>query len=28
MEERLLTGSPAYRTYRHRVRWRLVPGLW
>jgi protein-S-isoprenylcysteine O-methyltransferase Ste14 len=28
MEERLLTGSPPYRAYRRRVRWRLVPGLW
>jgi protein-S-isoprenylcysteine O-methyltransferase Ste14 len=27
MEERLLTGSPAYEAYRRRVRWRLVPGL-
>ena len=28
MEERLLTGSSDYQAYRHRVRWRLVPGLW
>jgi protein-S-isoprenylcysteine O-methyltransferase Ste14 len=28
MEERLLTGSPAYGAYRRRVRWRLVPGTW
>lgn len=28
MEERLLARSPAYRAYRRRVRWRLVPGLW
>jgi protein-S-isoprenylcysteine O-methyltransferase Ste14 len=28
MEERLLARTPAYRAYRHRVRWRLVPGLW
>jgi protein-S-isoprenylcysteine O-methyltransferase Ste14 len=28
MEERLLDRTPAYRAYRHRVRWRLVPGLW
>jgi protein-S-isoprenylcysteine O-methyltransferase Ste14 len=28
MEERLLTGSPAYLAYRRRVRWRLVPGVW
>jgi len=28
MEERLLTGSSAYRPYRRRVRWRLVPGIW
>jgi protein-S-isoprenylcysteine O-methyltransferase Ste14 len=28
MEERLLTGSSAYEVYRHRVRWRLIPGLW
>jgi protein-S-isoprenylcysteine O-methyltransferase Ste14 len=28
MEERLLARSPAYGTYRRRVRWRLVPGLW
>jgi protein-S-isoprenylcysteine O-methyltransferase Ste14 len=28
MEERLLARTPAYRAYRHRVRRRLVPGLW
>jgi protein-S-isoprenylcysteine O-methyltransferase Ste14 len=28
MEERLLAGTPAYPAYRHRVGWRLVPGLW
>lgn len=28
MEERLLARTPAYRAYRHRVRWRLIPGLW
>ena len=28
MEERLLARTPAYRAYQHRVRWRLVPGLW
>jgi len=28
IEERLLTQSAAYRAYRRRVRWRLVPGLW
>jgi protein-S-isoprenylcysteine O-methyltransferase Ste14 len=28
MEERLLARTPDYQTYRHRVRWRLVPGLW
>jgi hypothetical protein len=28
MEERLLARSPAYRAYRRRVPWRLVPGLW
>jgi len=28
MEKRLLTRTPTYRAYRHRVRWRLVPGLW
>lgn len=27
-EERLLARRPAYRAYLHRVRWRLVPGLW
>jgi protein-S-isoprenylcysteine O-methyltransferase Ste14 len=28
-EERLLDAtSPSYRSYRTRVRWRLVPGLW
>jgi protein-S-isoprenylcysteine O-methyltransferase Ste14 len=27
-EERLLAGSPDYRAYRRRVRWRLVPYLW
>ena len=27
-EERLLARSPAYRSYRDRVRWRLIPGLW
>jgi len=27
-EERLLDTSPAYRAYRERVRWRLIPYLW
>ncbi len=27
-EERLLTATPAYRSYRQQVRWRLVPYLW
>jgi protein-S-isoprenylcysteine O-methyltransferase Ste14 len=27
-EERVLAGAPAYRAYRRRVRWRLVPYLW
>ena len=27
-EERLLGDEPAYRQYRNKVRWRLVPGLW
>jgi protein-S-isoprenylcysteine O-methyltransferase Ste14 len=27
-EERLLARTPAYRAYRHRVRRRLIPGLW
>ena len=27
-EERLLARTPAYRAYRRRVSWRLVPGLW
>jgi protein-S-isoprenylcysteine O-methyltransferase Ste14 len=27
-EERLLSGSAAYRAYRERVRWRLIPYLW
>jgi protein-S-isoprenylcysteine O-methyltransferase Ste14 len=27
-EERLLARSPAYRSYRRKVRWRLIPGLW
>jgi protein-S-isoprenylcysteine O-methyltransferase Ste14 len=27
-EERLLARSPAYRAYRERVRWRLIPYLW
>ena len=27
-EERLLASSADYETYRHGVRWRLVPGLW
>lgn len=27
-EEHVLTGSPAYRAYRVRVRWRLIPHLW
>jgi protein-S-isoprenylcysteine O-methyltransferase Ste14 len=27
-EERLLSGSAAYRAYRERVRWRLIPHLW
>lgn len=27
-EEELLERSPAYRTYRASVRWRMVPGVW
>lgn len=27
-EERLLAGSPAYRAYQRRIRWRLIPYLW
>src|SRR5262249_11276549 len=27
-EEKVLSGSPAYRSYRLRVRFRLFPGLW
>jgi protein-S-isoprenylcysteine O-methyltransferase Ste14 len=27
-EERVLATNPAYRTYRARVRWRMVPGIW
>lgn len=27
-EEKVLSGSPVYRAYRQRVRFRLVPGLW
>ncbi|SRR5260370_2280962 len=27
-EERLLATSASYETYRQRVRWRLIPGLW
>ena len=27
-EERLLSGSPAYRAYQGRVRWRMIPYLW
>jgi protein-S-isoprenylcysteine O-methyltransferase Ste14 len=27
-EERLLSGTPAYRAYQERVRWRLVPHVW
>ena len=27
-EERLLARSAAYRAYRQKVRWRLIPGLW
>jgi protein-S-isoprenylcysteine O-methyltransferase Ste14 len=27
-EEKILTGSPAYRAYQQRVRWRLIPHLW
>jgi protein-S-isoprenylcysteine O-methyltransferase Ste14 len=27
-EERVLSGSPVYRAYRQRVRFRLLPGLW
>jgi protein-S-isoprenylcysteine O-methyltransferase Ste14 len=27
-EEKLLDTSPAYRAYRERVRWRLIPYLW
>jgi protein-S-isoprenylcysteine O-methyltransferase Ste14 len=27
-EERLLARSPAYRAYRERVQWRLIPYLW
>lgn len=28
MEERVLSGSSAYETYRQHVRWRMVPGIW
>ena len=27
-EERVLSGSPTYRSYQQVVRFRLVPGLW
>jgi protein-S-isoprenylcysteine O-methyltransferase Ste14 len=27
-EERLLSGSAAYRAYRERVRWRVIPYVW
>jgi protein-S-isoprenylcysteine O-methyltransferase Ste14 len=27
-EERVLAGTPAYRAYRQRVPWRLIPYLW
>jgi protein-S-isoprenylcysteine O-methyltransferase Ste14 len=27
-EERVLAAAPAYRAYRQRVRWRLIPHLW
>jgi protein-S-isoprenylcysteine O-methyltransferase Ste14 len=27
-EERVLAGSSAYGQYRHRVRWRMLPGVW
>lgn len=27
-EERLLSGSPAYRAYQGRVRWWMIPYLW
>jgi len=27
-EERLLARTAAYRAYREKVRWRLIPGLW
>lgn len=27
-EERVLGGNSDYRTYRRRVRWRMVPGVW
>ncbi len=27
-EEKVLSGSPAYRAYRQRVRFRILPGLW
>jgi protein-S-isoprenylcysteine O-methyltransferase Ste14 len=27
-EERLLARTAAYRAYRRKVRWRLIPGLW
>jgi protein-S-isoprenylcysteine O-methyltransferase Ste14 len=28
VEDRILANSPEHADYRHRVRWRLVPGLW
>jgi len=28
IEERLLAALPGYASYGHRVRWRLLPGLW
>ena len=28
VEERLLASNPQYGTYRHQVRWRLLPGVW
>jgi len=27
-EERVLSASPQYRSYREQVRWRLIPGIW
>ena len=28
VEERVLSGNPAFATYRAKVRWRLLPGIW